>query len=249
MCPLVGVPLEGCHEAEPLCRGCHWEAAAGPAPGVILAGRQGVEVPGDFLRGSCGGVLRCQVPHDRDHRPGGEGPRPWGGAHLDGPLWVRPLHAGCVEHPSDHVRRQDQPFPRGPQCSPLQVCRGGPGCARPLPLVPRGRLGRRPPGCSRCRVRSHPGCSPAPLRSVGRHVRPRVLPRAALRHRGRTGGAVWGTGLRRCSGPVSTRNRGWARCRPAAQVPRACCPWRAPVFPPGRSPCPPPLVGDILGRL
>ena len=43
-CPLVGVPLEGCREAEPLCRGCHWEAAPGPAPGVILVGRPGVEV-------------------------------------------------------------------------------------------------------------------------------------------------------------------------------------------------------------
>ena len=60
-CPLDGVPLKGCREAEPLCRGCHWEAAPWPAPGEILAGRPGVEVPGDFLRGSCGGVLRCQV--------------------------------------------------------------------------------------------------------------------------------------------------------------------------------------------
>ena len=33
-------------------------------------------------------------------------------------------------------------------------------------------------------------------------MRPRVSPRADLRHRGRAGGAVWGTGLRRCSGPV-----------------------------------------------
>ena len=68
-CPLVGVPLEGCREAEPLCRGCHWEGAPGPAPGVILVGRPGVEVPGDFLRSPCGGVLRCQVPHDGEHRP------------------------------------------------------------------------------------------------------------------------------------------------------------------------------------
>ena len=75
-CPLVGVPFRGCREAEALCRGCHWEAAPGPAPGVILAGRPGVEVPGDFIRGFCGGVLRCQVPHDGEHRPRGEGPRP-----------------------------------------------------------------------------------------------------------------------------------------------------------------------------
>ena len=30
----LGVRLEGCREAEPLCRGCHWEAALGPAPGA-----------------------------------------------------------------------------------------------------------------------------------------------------------------------------------------------------------------------
>ena len=92
-------------------------------------------------------------------------------------------------------------------------------------------------------MRSHPGTSPAPPRSVGRRMRPRVPPRAALRHRGWAEGAVWGTSLRRCSGPVSTRGRGWARCPPAAQVPRARFLWRAPVFPPGRSPCPRPLVG------
>ena len=85
-CPLAGVPLEGCREAEPLCRGCHWEAAPGPAPGVILVGRPGVEVPGDFLRGPCGGDLRCQVLHDGEHRPRAVGPRPWGGVYLDGPL-------------------------------------------------------------------------------------------------------------------------------------------------------------------
>ena len=51
-------------------------------------------------------------------------------------------------------------------------------------------------------------------------MRPRVPPRAALRHLGRAWGAAWGTGLRRCSGPVSMRGRGWARCPPAAQVPR-----------------------------
>ena len=118
-CPLVGVPLEGCREAEPLCRGCHREAAPGPAPGVILVGRPGVEVPGNFLRGPCGGVLRCQLPHDGEHRPRGEGPRPWGGVHLDGPLSARPPHTGCVEHPSDHVRRQDQHHSRGLHNDPL----------------------------------------------------------------------------------------------------------------------------------
>ena len=74
-------------------------------------------------------------------------------------------------------------------------------------------------------------------------MRPRVSPPAALRHRGRAGGAVWGTSLRRCSGPVSTRGRSRVRCPPAAQVPRAHLPWGAPVLPPGRSPCPRPLVG------
>ena len=118
-CLLVGVPLEGCCEAEPLCRWCHREAAPGPAPGVFLVGRPGVEVPGDVLRGPCGGVLWCQVPHDGEHRPCGEGPRPRGGVHLDGPLWARPLHAGRVEHPSDHVRRQDQHHSRGFHNDPL----------------------------------------------------------------------------------------------------------------------------------
>ena len=66
-------------------------------------------------------------------------------------------------------------------------------------------------------MRSHPGSSPAPPRSVGRRVRPRVPPRAVLRYRGRARGAVWGTSLRGCSGPVSTRGRGCARCLPAAQ--------------------------------
>ena len=60
-CPLVGVPLEGCREAEPLFCGHHWEAASGPGPGEILVGRPGVEVPGDFLREACGGVLRCHM--------------------------------------------------------------------------------------------------------------------------------------------------------------------------------------------
>ena len=118
-CLLVGVPLEGCREAEPLCRGCHREAAPGLAPGVILVGRPGVEVPGDVLRGPCGGVLWCQVPHDGEHRPRGERPRPRGGVHLDGPLWARPPHAGRSEHPSDHVRCQDQHHSRGFHNDPL----------------------------------------------------------------------------------------------------------------------------------
>ena len=42
-----------------------------------------------------------------------------GGVHLDGPLWARPPHAGRVEHPSDHVRRQDQHHSRGFHNDPL----------------------------------------------------------------------------------------------------------------------------------
>ena len=73
-------------------------------------------------------------------------------------------------------------------------------------------------------------------------MRPRVSPRAALRHRGRAGGAAWGTSLRRCIDPVSTRGRSRVRCPPAAQVPRVRLPFGAPAIPPGRSPCPRPLV-------
>ena len=42
-----------------------------------------------------------------------------GGVHLDGPLWGRPPHARCVEHTSDHVRRQDQHHSRGFHNDPL----------------------------------------------------------------------------------------------------------------------------------
>ena len=42
-----------------------------------------------------------------------------GGVHLDGPLWARLPHAGRVEHPSDHVRRQDQHHSRGFYNDPL----------------------------------------------------------------------------------------------------------------------------------
>ena len=63
------------------------------------------------------------------------------------------------------------------------------------------------------------------------------------RHRGRIRGVAWGTTLLRCSGPVSTRGRGRARCPPAAQVPRACCPQGALGLSPGRSPRPRPPVG------
>ena len=107
-------------------------------------------------------------------------------------------------------------FPRALRRSPPPVCRGGPGCARPLLLGPCGRLGRRPPGCSRCRARSHPESIPAPTRSAGQSVRPRAPPRAALRHRGWVGVVAWGTSLPRCKGPVSRQGRGRARCLPAA---------------------------------
>ena len=92
--PLVRVPLEGCREAEPLCHGCHWEAVLGPAPGEILVGRPGVEVPGDFLRGACRGVLWCQVPHDGEHRPCGERPRR-GGVYT----WM--VHCGRARRTQD----------------------------------------------------------------------------------------------------------------------------------------------------
>ena len=87
-----------------------------------------------------------------------------------------------------------------------------------------GRFGRRFPGCSRCRARSHPESGPAPSRGAGRRVRLRAPPRAALHHRGQVGGVAWGTSLLRCGGPVSTRGRGRARCPPAAQVPLGVLP-------------------------
>ena len=122
------------------------------------------------------------------------------------------------------------PFLRALRRSPLPVCHGSPGCARLPPLGPCGGPGRRPPGCSRCRGRSHPESRPAPACSAGRRVRPRAPPRAALRHGGRVKGVAWGTSLLRCSGPVCMRGRGRAHCTPAAQVPRACCPRQAPGY-------------------
>ena len=114
------------------------------------------------------------------------------------------------------------PFLRALGQSPLPVRRGSPGCARPLPLGPYGRPGRRPPGCSGCRARSHPEFSPAPPRSAGRRVRPRAPPRAALRHQGRVGVVAWGTSLLRCSGPFPRGAEGghtacrWRRFRGCA---------------------------------
>ena len=86
--------------------------------------------------------------------------------------------------------RGPPPFLRALRQSPPPVRRGGPGCARLFPLGLYGRPGRRPPGCSRCRARSHPGSSPAQPRSAGRRSRPSAPPRAALRHQGRVGGAL-----------------------------------------------------------
>ena len=89
--------------------------------GEILVCRPGMEVPGDFLRCVCGGVLRCQVPHDGKHRPCGEGPSPGGGGvytwmvHCGGAP-----HAGCVDHPSNHVHRQNQDNSRGLYDNPLR---------------------------------------------------------------------------------------------------------------------------------
>ena len=131
--------------------------------------------------------------------------------------------------------RGPAPFPWFPRGSLLPVCRDGPRCAGPLPCGPCGRPGRRPPGCSRCRASSYPGSSPAPPRSAGRRTWLRAPPWAVLRYRGRVGGVAWGTSLLRCSGPVSTRGRGWARCPPAAWVLWARCRRGALELSPGRS--------------
>ena len=55
---------------------------------------------------------RCHMTASTAHVEKGHAPGGLHG-HLDGPLWARLPHAGCVEHPSDHVRRQDQNNSRG----------------------------------------------------------------------------------------------------------------------------------------
>ena len=95
------------------------------------------------------------------------------------------------------------------------VRRGGPGCPGPLLFGLCGCPGRRPPGCSRCRVWSHPGSSPALPLSAGRRAWLRAPPWAVLRHLGRVRDVAWGNSLLQCSGPISTQGRGWARCPPA----------------------------------
>ena len=60
---------------------------------------------------------RCHMTASTAHVE--KGRPPGGGVHLDGPLWARPPHAGRVEHPSDHVRRQDQHHSRGFHNDPL----------------------------------------------------------------------------------------------------------------------------------
>ena len=105
--PFVEVPLEGGREAEPLRRGCYWETAFGSAPGDVLVGQPGVEVPGKFLRSARGSALRCQVPHDGGTAHVEKG-HACGGVYT----WmVQCRRARCsldaLEHPSDHVRGQD----------------------------------------------------------------------------------------------------------------------------------------------
>ena len=124
-CPSVGSGAPSCWGAAGgLPRGALPRAPVEGAPGraqrEIPVSRPGMEVPGDFLRGACWGVLWRQVPHDGEHPPCGEGPRPRRGVHLDGPLWARAPHAGCVEHPTDHVCRRDQHHFRGLYDYPLR---------------------------------------------------------------------------------------------------------------------------------
>ena len=115
-----------CKKWRALLLGCRWRVAArlNPSARAPLGGRPGAcarRNPGrPARRGACGGVLRCQVPHNGEHRPCGEGPRPWRGVHLDGQLWTRAPHAGCVEHPSDHVCREDLHHSRGLYDNPLR---------------------------------------------------------------------------------------------------------------------------------
>ena len=121
-------------------------------------------------------------------------------------------------------------------------------CAGRLPSGPLGRPGRRLPGCSRCRAWSNPGLSPAPHRSAGRRVRPRIPLRAAPCRWRQVRGIGWGTSPLRCSAPASTRGRGIVRCPLAAWIPLAHRPRGLLGSTPGQSQCPrPPGGGSLRG--
>ena len=110
-CPLVGVPLEGCREAEP--------------PRAPLRGRPGAcarrkywsvgqawrsrAISSPVPVGASSGA-RCHMPASTAHVEKGNA-RP--GSYTWMVHWGRALHAGCVENPSDHVRRQDKHHSRG----------------------------------------------------------------------------------------------------------------------------------------
>ena len=123
-----------CRKWRALLSGCRWRVAARLNPSAAAATgrppwglRQGKSlsvgqawrsreissvVPVEASSGS-----RCHMTASTGHFE--KGHARWGSVHLDGPLWARAPHAGCVEHPSDNVRRQDQHHSQGLHDDPL----------------------------------------------------------------------------------------------------------------------------------
>ena len=127
--------VPACRKWRALSSGCRWRVAARLSPSAAGATgrpsrglRQGKSwSAGQVWRswaissavpvGASSGA-RCHMTASTAHVE--KGHARGGGVHLDGPLWARPPHAGCVEHSSDHVRCQDQHHSRGPHNDPLR---------------------------------------------------------------------------------------------------------------------------------
>ena len=112
-----------CRKWRALLSGCRWRVAARLNPSAAGATRrpprglrQGKSwsvgktwrsraIPSAVPVGASSGA-KCHMTASTAHVE--KGHARWRGVHLDGPLWARASHAGRVEHPSDHVPRQDQ---------------------------------------------------------------------------------------------------------------------------------------------
>ena len=210
----------------------------GLSPGEILVGWPGVEVPGDFLRGSCGvsSGRRCHMTASTAHvekNHAHEGVYTWMvhccRARRTRDAWGGPRTMSAARTSTIPVVSTTIPS-AGPAWR-LRLCRATSAwpvwatqtCDPDVHAAARGLIqdpALRSPG------------------SVGQRVRPRAPLRAVRRHRSRVGGVAWSTSLPQCSGPASTRGRGPARCPPAAWVLRARCPRGALGSSPGQSPHP-----------